>query len=317
MTVKLIDLHPDAADFRADVLSGLARAPKSIPPKYFYDARGAELFEEITRLPEYYLTRTEMRIFEAAGTEIAALIPPGSLLVEFGSGSARKIRTFFDRLDKLPAYMPVDLSKEQLFAAAGELAAMYPPLQVIALCADYMEIESIPRREEWSRRIVFFPGSTIGNLVPADVETFFTRCHRLLLPGDGLLIGVDLKKEKAVLDVAYDDSAGVTAEFNLNLLRRINRELDADFNLGMFGHVAFYDPAKGRIEMHLRARRAQIVRVGGHRFGFAEGETIHTENSYKYDADELRHIAAHHGFTPARLWSDDGKMFSVHYFERT
>jgi dimethylhistidine N-methyltransferase len=314
--VKLVDLHPDAADFRADVVAGLARTPKSIPPKYFYDARGAELFEDITRLPEYYLTKTEMSIFDAYGGEIATLIPPGSLLVEFGSGSARKIRTFFDRLDALPAYMPVDLSKEQLFAAAGELAAIYPTLRVIALCADYMEVESIPQREEWTKRIIFFPGSTIGNLVPAEVDAFFARCHRLLLPGDGLLIGVDLKKNKRVLDVAYDDPAGVTAEFNLNLLRRINRELDADFNLGAFEHVAYYDPAKGRIEMHLRSRRSQIVRVGGRRFAFADGETIHTENSYKYDADEFRSIGERHGFTPARLWTDAASMFSVHYFER-
>lgn len=316
MSVQLIDLHPSAADFRADVVHGLTSVPKSIPPKYFYDTRGAALFEEITQLPEYYVTRTEMAIFEAHAREIAGALAQGSLLVEFGSGSARKIRLFFDRMTTLPDYMPIDLSKEQLFAVAAELANAYPAFNVIAVCADYTTIRAIPGGDHYARRVVFFPGSTIGNLDPPEVDSFFAQSRALLSPGDGMILGVDLKKKKAILDAAYDDAAGVTAEFNRNLLRRINAELDADFDPEKFEHVAFFDEARGRIEMHLRARRAMRVRVGDRFFDFMEGETIHTENSYKYSVEEMQAVASRCGFEPATVWTDEAKMFSVHWLVR-
>jgi L-histidine Nalpha-methyltransferase len=308
----IVDLHPDVADFRTEILAGLSGLKKSISPKYFYDETGARLFEEITALPEYYPTRIETAILHQYAPRIAELLPAGSLLIELGSGSSTKTRIVLDAAHSLSAYMPVDLSREQLQESAEEIARLYPRLEVVAVCADYMNLAEIPESAGYSRHAIFFPGSTIGNLQPDEAEAFLRAISWLLRPGDHVIVGVDLKKEKAILDAAYDDARGVTAAFNLNLLARINRELGGDFDLEAFEHVAFYDESLGRIEMHLRSRRSQFVTVASHTFGFGEGEMIHTENSYKYSCDEFAAMARASGLDPVECWTDDEQMFSVH-----
>lgn len=312
-----LDLAPTVESFADAVVHGLSRGPKSLPATFFYDAEGSRLFDRITELPEYYPTRTEVGILRDHGAEMAALLGPGVQLVELGSGSSVKVRLLLDRLAKPAGYVGVDISREHLRDACDRLAADYPGLEVLALCADYVTQDvpvpppsmGLPRR-----RVAFFPGSTIGNLVPEEAERFLAR-WRPELAGGGMLVGVDLKKDKAVLDAAYDDAAGVTAAFNLNLLARINRELDGGFDLSAFRHHAFYDPTKGRVEMHLVSTRDQIVPAAGRRFAFQAGEGIHTENSCKYTVPEFQALAARAGYRPARVWTDAGRLFSVHWLE--
>ena len=311
--IDVIDLQPVAADFREEVLAGLRRERKELPAKFFYDRRGSELFEEITRLPEYYLTRTEIGILDANADEIVSLLGDDFALIEYGSGSSTKVRILLDQLSGHATYMPIDISLLYLRESAEKLHSAYPDISVVAVCADYTEPFEIPQFESYSRRVIFFPGSTVGNLEPHLAETFFRDTAQLLRKGDGMIIGVDLRKDKAVLDSAYNDSRGVTAEFNLNVLRRINDELGADFNLDAFQHVAFYNEEEGRIEMHLRSRRRQTVTIGGEKIPFAPGEAIHTENSYKYSIDGFRSLLSKSGFEPVKVWTDPEKLFSVHY----
>lgn len=316
--VSFHDLHPEPAAFRAEVTAGLRRSPKTIPPKFFYDKRGSELFDEICRLDEYYPTRTEIGLLERHAAEMAAAIGDGTVLIEFGSGSSIKIRLLLDRLPKLAAYMPIDISKEHLLASAGELVRQYPRLKVEAVCADYtrpLELPGTGLEPNGKRRCVFFPGSTIGNFEPEEAEMFLRQAAALVGPGGGLLIGVDLKKDAAVLHAAYNDARGVTADFNLNLLVRINAEAGGTFDLSAFSHRAFYNADAGRIEMHLVSERAQTVRIGDETFDFAAGEMIHTENSYKYDVEQFRALAGRAGFTARKLWTDDRQWFSLGYFE--
>lgn len=304
----------EAGRFLQEVVEGLRSRPKRLPCKYFYDERGSDLFERICGLEEYYLTRTEIDIMERHASEMAAAVGPRCFLIEYGSGSARKTRLLLERLEAPRVYMPVDLSISALKQSAAAIADAHPALEVVPLLADYTGPVDIPRvGRPVARRVVYFPGSTIGNFTPPEAVSFLDRLRRVAGPAGGLLIGVDLKKEPRVLEAAYDDRRGVTAEFNLNLLRRINRELGADFRLERFRHRALYDAREGRIEMHLVSGEAQIVRVGGEEFRFDAGETIHTENSYKYTLEEFGDLAARAGLSVRRVWTDAGRMFSVQY----
>ena len=338
--VEFHDFHPDLGDFREEVLAGLSASPKRIPPKFFYDQRGSRLFEEICELPEYYPTRTETAILRQYAAEIADLISGGSggadginhsirgpngdsepasgsdpILIEYGSGAGRKIRILLDALGGRGVYVPIDISKQHLLASAAEPASAYPRLRVVAICTDYSRPFSLPPdlAAPSRRRVAFFPGSTIGNLDPSEAVAFLKRIVKLVGPGGALVLGVDLKKDPAVLDAAYNDAAGVTAEFNLNLLRRMNRELGSAFDLAAFRHRAFYNEPFGRIEMHLESLRDQTVRLGDHFIDFGQGETIHTENSYKYSIEETHRLAAEAGFRADPSWTDAGQLFSVHY----
>ena len=314
-TVPFTDLHPRLSDFHGEALEGLTATPKRISPKFFYDKRGSELFDRITRLPEYYPTRTETGILERRAPEIADRLGDDCLLIEYGSGSSRKIRVLLDALrGRRVRYVAIDISKQHLLESAEALAEAYPETAVSAVCADYTQPIELPAETlaGVQRRVVFFPGSTIGNFAPGQARAFLRRTAELAGPGGGLLIGVDLKKDKAVLDAAYDDAEGVTAEFNLNLLRRMNRELSADFDIEAFAHRAFYNAEAGRIEMHLVSLRDQTVRVDGREIRFQTGETIHTESSYKFAVEEFQALAAECGFRPETVWTDENGLFSVH-----
>ena len=302
-------LHRDPV--AAEVLRGLRGAPKTLPPKLFYDAAGAALFERICELDEYYLTRTELAILRAHVGEIAALAGPHCALVEYGSGAGTKIRLLLDALDRPAAYVPIDISREQLARVADELAAEYPDVPILPGCADYtapLVIPDLPRR---ARRVAFFPGSTIGNFHPTEASAFLRRVRRTL-GADGLLVlGVDRRKDVATLNAAYDDALGVTAAFNLNMLARLDREYGGDFDLSRFRHRAFFNDEASRVEMHLVSTVEQRVRLAGETFHFDAGESIWTESSYKYDRPRLDALAAAAGFTVARLWTDADDRFWV------
>jgi dimethylhistidine N-methyltransferase len=309
------DLAPGEESFRDAVLGGLGRARKSVPCKFFYDTRGSALFEEICRLPEYYLTRAEIAILEENSRDIAAQMGPHCRLIEFGSGASYKVRILLQALDRPAAYVPVDISREHLRDAAISLAEDYPSIPVIAVCADYTRPFPLPPLPgAMGKRVGFFPGSTIGNFEPDAAVAFLVNYARVLGPGGEMLIGVDLKKDPEILDAAYNDRAGVTAAFNLNLLARINRELDGDLDIGRFEHVAFYNEAEGRIEIYIRSLANQEAWVAGRLILFGEGELIHTEYSYKYAVPEFRALVARAGFRPVDTWTDPAELFSVHYF---
>ncbi|HEX6059868.1 MAG TPA: L-histidine N(alpha)-methyltransferase [Gemmatimonadaceae bacterium] len=308
---------PVGADpaLRCEVLRGLLSDRKALPPKLFYDAAGAELFERITTLPEYYLTRAELEILRARVGEIAALAGPRAALVEYGSGAGVKVRLLLDALRDPAAYAPIDISAEQLARVAGEIAAEYPHVAVRPLCADYTRPLQLPSLPPHERRLAFFPGSTIGNFHPAEAAAFLHRIRRAVGADGALVLGVDRRKDRRVLEAAYDDAAGVTAAFNLNLLRRLNRELGADFDLARFAHRARFDEAASRIEMHIVSLARQTVTVGGIRIPFEAGETIWTESSYKYDDETLERLVASAGFAVTRLWTDDDSLFRVAFLE--
>jgi L-histidine Nalpha-methyltransferase len=307
-----VALEPSERAFLADVRDGLSRPQKTLSPKYFYDAAGSDLFEAITRLPEYYPTRTEIGILDRSGPEIAALLPARAALVEFGSGSTVKLRRLLRHLDKLAAYVPVDVSGEFLRAQAGALSGDFPHLRVEPVVADFTRDFDLPASLDGLPRAGFFPGSTIGNFEPAEAEDLLRRFGRILGQGAHMIVGVDLVKDPVILETAYDDAAGVTAAFNLNLLTRINRELAGRFDLDAFAHRAVFNPRESRIEMHLVARDAQSVPVGSETFAFAAGETIHTESSYKYTVPTFRALAERAGWTWLTVWTDPEGLFSVH-----
>ena len=295
------------------LLDGLRRTPRSVPPKFFYDAEGSALFDRICELPEYYPTRTEIALLARHGREMAECIGAGADLVEYGAGSLRKVRLLLDALHRPARYVPIDLSAEHLLQHARQLAADHPGLRVEPLVADFSAELALPELPPGARRRVgFFPGSSIGNFTPAEALAFLKQAAVSLAGGD-LLIGVDLVKDPAVLHRAYNDAAGVTAAFNKNLLARANRELDCEFDLASFDHYAFYEPREQRIEMHLISRRRQAVVVCGERFAFDEGQTLHTENSCKYTVDGFRHLARTAGFEPQAVWTDEARLFSVHW----
>ena len=305
----------DREEFREAVLAGLARSPRAIPPKFLYDARGSELFDAICELPEYYLTRTETGILADCAPELARRAGPGCALVEFGSGSSVKTRLLLDAMPDLAAYVPIDVSRHHLDATAAKLRRDYPRLRVEPVCADYMVLDSLPADVNGAPRLGFFPGSTIVNLEPEDATSFLCRARTLLGDRGAMVLGVDLRKDARCLHDAYNDSAGVTAAFTLNLLRRMNRELGATFDTARFAHEAFYNPVEGRIEIYFRSLAAQTVTVAGRSFPFAEGERIHTEYSYKYDDAGIAALALSGGFTVDRTWTDPGRQFAVVYLE--
>jgi dimethylhistidine N-methyltransferase len=308
---RLIDLRPDTGTFRDDVLRGLTSPTKRIPPKYFYDDRGSALFDRITRLPEYYPTRTEIGILEAHAADLGELMGRQWELIELGSGSSRKVRILLDAASGAGTYLPIDISREALLAAANRVAREYPHVRVVAVCADYTRPLTLKRQNPVARRIVFFPGSTIGNLEPEQAASFMSNVGAVLRPGDLFIVGVDLQKDPSVLHDAYNDSSGVTAKFNGNLLDRMNRELGASFDRRRFEHVAFYDVPQGRIEMHLRSLSDQTVRVAGTEIRFRAKETIHTENSYKYTREGFRALAEAAGLRERAVWTDSERLFSV------
>lgn len=314
MTARAAAAHEAIQDdFAAAVLDGLSRPAKSIPCRFFYDARGSALFEEITRLPEYYPTRTEIGLLEAHAGAIADLAGPGRALVEFGSGSSRKTRILIEALPDLAAYVPIDIAADALDAAANELAAHYPGLAVTPVHADFTQGLTLPRAIRDAPLLGFFPGSTIGNFTRAGAQRFLARAAHLLGPEGALLIGVDLDKAEAILLPAYDDPGGVTAAFNLNLLARVNRELGGDLDLSAFAHEAVYNARAGRIEINIVSLADQEATILGRPFRFAAGERVHTENSHKYTLDGFANLARAAGWRPVRAWTDPDGLFSLHY----
>ncbi|WP_165229724.1 L-histidine N(alpha)-methyltransferase [Aquisphaera insulae] len=315
MTNTRLAAGPDRR-FRSDVISGLSLARKRLPSKYFYDAAGSRLFDRITRLPEYYPTRTELKVMRTHAPAMAARCGPRCQLIELGAGTPTKVRLLLDHLEDPEGYVPVDVSGAHLREAAAALAADYPTLDVEPVVADFTAPFDVPDGRA-ERRVAYFPGSTIGNFDPPEADALLRRIARLVGPGGGLLLGVDLRKDVNILERAYNDSAGVTAEFNRNLLVRIDRELGGNFRASSFRHLAFYDAAQSRIEMHLVSDAARQVRVGSSTFDFRAGETIHTENSYKYDVDELAARALDCGLRLEERWTDDRGYFAVLYLTAT
>jgi dimethylhistidine N-methyltransferase len=308
---------PDSsnATFLDDVLHGLGSQPKQMPPKYFYDAIGAELFTQICELEEYYPTRTEIGILQKNATDIATKLGEQAMLIEYGSGSLDKVRILLDALSDPVALCAIDISAEQLKAASKEVQDAYPELEVLAVEADFTQVVPLPSPETSPKaHVAFFPGSTIGNFAPENARDFLAGISETIGVDSLLLIGVDLKKDASRLVAAYDDAKGVTAAFNLNLLQRINRELGGDFDLTLFRHIARYSKVHGRIEMHLESCTDQTVRIGDHAFDFEAGETIHTENSYKFSPDEFQALAQSAGFDHVQSWSDPENLFGVMLF---
>jgi dimethylhistidine N-methyltransferase len=312
---RVLPQAEEASAFEDDVLAGLRTTPKRVPAKYFYDGTGSLLFERITELPEYYPTRCEMQILRERAGEIAKLIPPGAALVEFGSGSSKKARIVLRAARKLAAYVPVDICGEMIEQEAIELRPDFPGLKVLPVRADITHKFALPPEAMAAPvRVGFFPGSTIGNFEPFEAAAFLRNAAHILGPGATLIIGADLIKPVDVLNAAYNDAEGVTAKFNLNLLVRINRELGATFKLDTFEHRAFYNRERHRIEMHLASLKRQKVKVAGETIDFRAGETIHTENSYKYSVASLGALARGAGWQPAGVWTDARKYFSIQAF---
>ena len=301
----------ELAAFRQDVVAGLSLPQKALPPKHFYDAAGSRLFERICRLPEYYLTRTELALTRAHLGAIARFTGKGGALLEYGSGESLKTHLML-RAMRPAVYMPVDISGDALDAAVARLAREFRGLRIVPVIGDFTRPLDLPPLPGRGRRVVYFPGSTIGNLTPQEAQAFLRTTRGQVGPRGAMLVGVDLKKDAGILHAAYNDSRGVTAAFNLNLLARINRELGGDFDLRRFSHYAFYNAPLGRIEMHLVSLRDQTVNVGDHRFAFARGESVHTENSYKYSVAEFRAIAAQADFRGEKVWTDAKGLFALH-----
>ena len=314
--VTVLDLEPVNSDFLAEVVAGLSGTPRTLPCKFFYDERGADLFQKICELPEYYITRTETELLRRYAKEISESIGANGALIGFGTGAGIKTRMLLEHLENPIAYIPVDISKQRLIDSAIELSKAMPALEILPVCADYLQELQFPKPLRKPDHVaVFFPGSTIGNLEPPVAADFLRRVCRLCGKSGGLIIGIDLQKSRAVLEAAYNDSAGVTAEFNLNLLVRANRELGADFDLARWKHRAVYNETEGRIEMHLVSNGAQAAHVGGREFAFADGEKIITEFSYKHTIEGFARLAASAGFREAsRVWTDPQRWFAIFHF---
>jgi dimethylhistidine N-methyltransferase len=303
---------PVPQDFLQAVLAGLSRPQKFLPSRYFYDAEGSALFEQITELPEYYLTRVELDLLQDHADRIANGLPAHGVLVEFGSGSSTKTELILRQLPSQICYAPIDVSHAALEDARNRLEQRFPDLAIRPVVSDFFELAHLPGHLRHRPKLGFFPGSTIGNYPPAEASQLLTKFRRLLAPNGRLIVGVDLKKDVATLERAYNDSAGVTARFNLNLLARINRDIAPVIDIDAFEHGAFYNPREGRIEMHLVSRRDQRFEIAGRRFALKTGETIHTENSYKYAIPQFQELARAAGWTPSNVWTDRDGFFSIH-----
>ncbi len=315
LQTTLLDQQPCSESFLDEVLLGLQDVPKTLPCKYFYDKRGSRLFDQICDLEEYYLTRTELAIMEAYAPEMAAQIGPGVMLVEYGSGSSVKTRILLDHLSAVVAYVPVDISRKHLHHTSNDLARSYPELEVLPVCADFTTDFDLPiSQREPSHCAVYFPGSTIGNFEPVEALGLLARITPLCGTGGGLLIGIDLQKDRETLEAAYNDAKGVTAEFNLNLLRRTNHELNGDFNLQQFQHVAVYNNEQGRIEISLESLCDQVVTISGNTFDIAQSESICTEYSHKYTVNGFAGMASKVGLTLRKHWTDKQRLFAVLHF---
>jgi len=310
-SITVRDMAPSTQQFLRDVRQGLQSEPKSLPCKYLYDERGSQLFDDICELDEYYPTRTELAIMREHGAEMGERLGRGCVLVEYGSGSSLKTRLLLEHLITPAAYVPVDISKEHLEQSARDLAAKFSHIPVHPVCADFTAEFDIPDLD--GRRNVYFPGSTIGNFSKPQAVALLQKMASLCRPHGGLLIGIDLKKDREILESAYNDREGVTAAFNRNLLTRINRELAGSFNVDQFRHEAFYNKQAGRMEIHLVSECDQSVRVDGFEVSFSKGESIHTESCHKYAIHEFHELAAQAGFHPEKVWTDSRELFSVHY----
>lgn len=304
-----------AHGFLQDVVDGLRRTPKRVPSKYFYDRRGSELFDQICELDEYYVTRTELAIMLRHAGDMADAIGPGCLIIEPGSGSSRKVRLLLEHLSEPAGYVPLEISKEHMTRWAATLGREFPDLHIAPVAADFSADFEVPAIQGTRRRVVYFPGSTIGNFTPDEAVAWLARMARVAGTGGGLLIGVDLKKDVEIMEAAYNDSEGVTRDFNLNLLSRMQRDLGADVEPDRFEHRAFYNKPKGRIEMHLVSAEQQTIRLDHTKVEMEPGETIHTEVSYKYDLDQFKALAAEAGWRRVSYWTDEDELFSVQYFE--
>jgi L-histidine Nalpha-methyltransferase len=302
-------------NFRDEVLDRLSKSPRQLPYKFFYDQRGAQLFQEICDLPEYYITRTEIEILRLHGADMAKALGPQVELIGLGTGAGTKTRILLEELHNPAVYVPIDISKEQLEKSSARFREMFPTLQVLPVCVDYLEPFELPLpRRLSSQSVIYFPGSTIGNFEPETASEFLARLVDLAGDGGGLLIGVDLQKDRDVLERAYNDAAGVTAQFNKNLLVRINRELEADFDLNRWQHHAIYSPSEGRIEIYLISDNEQTVHIGAREFQFRAGEEILTEYSYKHTIAGFIELARQAGFHFEQVWTDDARWFGVFYF---
>jgi dimethylhistidine N-methyltransferase len=313
--VGLLDLEPVVENFLHEVLDGLRADKKRLPCKFFYDQRGSRLFDAICELPEYYLTRTELEIMKKFAPQMATQIGPEVMLVEYGSGSSVKTRLLLDHLENTAAYVPVDISRDHLQDTANALSLAYPHIEFLPVCVDFTQPFELPvSTRQSSHAAVYFPGSTIGNFHPDEVKRLLRLISPLCGTGGGLLIGIDLKKEPHVIEAAYNDAQGVTAEFNLNLLHRINRELDADFDLDEFQHIAKYNQELGRVEIGLVSARDQVVTIDGESIEFAAGEGVNTEYSHKYEIEQFAEYAATAGLSLHKHWTDERKQFAVLHF---
>ena len=310
------DLHPDGGDFRADVLAGLSKPQKTLSPKYFYDKAGSEIFDQITRAPEYYVTRTELALLDKIGPELGARAGSGAVVLEPGAGSSVKVRKLIDALDAPAAFVGMDISGEHVKAACRDIAADHPGMVVGAVCHDFtqpIDLSALPLPA--GKRLVFFPGSTIGNFELIDALSVLKTLRGWLRPGDALVIGVDLRKEGAALEAAYDDAGRATAAFNANLVRRINDELDGDLDPEGLRYRAFWNPYRSRVEMYLQAVRDMRFTVAGRNFVIREHETIHTENSHKFTVDIFQDLARRAGMEAHQTWVSEDTPFSIHWLE--
>lgn len=299
-----------------DVKEGLRKSQKQLPAKYFYDEHGSKLFEQITQLDEYYLTRAEKEILKENISDISKRIGSNTMLIELGSGSSKKTRLLLDRLSDLAAYVPVDISEKYLLKVVSRLRIDYPHIPVIPVFADYTSNFDLPNLGgDYSKQVVFFPGSTIGNFSPDEIHSFFDNLTSATEADSSMLIGVDLKKDKKILEAAYNDSQGITAQFNKNILVRLNREVNANFDVDQFSHRAFFNENEGRIEMHLVSEAEQEVEIIGDQFHFEEGESIHTENSYKFTPDEFEELVSD-WYSVEEIWTDSNDYFSVQFLTR-
>jgi dimethylhistidine N-methyltransferase len=309
---QFFEVTPQQSDIHSEIIAGLSASPKILSPKFFYDEIGSQLFDQICELPEYYPTRTEIGLLKEYGCEIAETVGQDSVLLELGSGSSTKIRLLLELL-RPSTYIPIDISKAHLQASANTIGQSYPWLTVHAICADYSQPWELPYPVIGENVAVFFPGSSIGNFEPDRAIDLLKTVGDKVGAGVGLLIGVDLKKDANILNSAYNDAQGVTADFNKNMLSHINQTMSANFDLKGFVHQAFYNESKGRIEMHLVSQKDQSIQVAGETIEFTKGESLHTECSYKYSIAEFQALAAHAGLEPVKVWQDDNALFSIHY----
>ncbi len=309
--IKIIDMKPETGEFKKEIIEGLKKNPKEINPKFFYDEKGSMLFEKITETKEYYPTRTERKILVDNIGEICTYFKEGSALFEYGSGGSKKTQIILNHCKQIKAYVPMDISISALQYSSHNIAAMYPSLNVVPMCVDYTKPFKIPFLDLEGNIIAIFLGSSIGNFEPETTSRFLQTCIEMLGPEDGVLVGVDLKKDKQVLEKAYNDSESITAEFNLNLIDRINREFRLNLDKSDFKHVAFYNEKKGRIEMHIEAGRDIILDLDGNKILLKKGERIHTENSYKYDIDEFTSLAVRNHLKVRKIWKDNNNYFAL------